>query len=219
VTTIRTVGTGMNNTIACRFCTLREAAERLDATHEQIEDLLRRGFLREFRDGSHRLLRAADVAAIAAVRERRALRQGRPQPSDAIDPYACRGESRSGHDRPDPIRVPQPSAGISQTFRSPRRRAPVTARREDSRFDSADLGDGPASSHSSRRPRSPEVPRKTRGRRIAETTAQQSGLSMREWLWTGLTQDRPMTIALLCAFVLLALSALIAGACMLGDFL
>lgn len=44
-------------------------------------------------------------------------------------------------------------------------------------------------------------------------------LSVREWFWSGLIQDRPMTIALLSGIVLLGLAALVAGICTLADTL
>jgi hypothetical protein len=52
-----------------------------------------------------------------------------------------------------------------------------------------------------------------------ETPSSGSHASIREWFWTGLIQDRPVTIALLSALVLLALSALAVGAHMLADLL
>jgi len=140
----------MNNTMVRKFCTLKEAAEQLAATQEQIEHLLRKGILREFRDGSHRLLRAADVAAIVAARV------------PMQKPASSRFGKRSA-----------PSRGRS------------AARR----------------------------------RTQPQTASQRPGLSIREWFWIGLTQDRPITLALLCGFLLLMLSAVVAGACMLAGIL
>ncbi len=54
------------------FCTLKEAAETLHASEDEIQVLLERGILREFREGSHRLLKEADVGALASVGQRRA---------------------------------------------------------------------------------------------------------------------------------------------------
>jgi hypothetical protein len=40
---------------------------------------------------------------------------------------------------------------------------------------------------------------------------QPQDLSVRQWFWTGLIQDRPLAIAILSGLVLLVLSALVAG--------
>jgi hypothetical protein len=42
-------------------------------------------------------------------------------------------------------------------------------------------------------------------------------LSVRQWFWTGLVQDRPTVIAWLSGLVLLGLSALAAGLCFLAE--
>ena len=43
------------------------------------------------------------------------------------------------------------------------------------------------------------------------------GLSVRQWFWMGLVQDRPVAIALLAGLALLLLSALVAGLCYLAQ--
>jgi excisionase family DNA binding protein len=50
------------------FCTLQEAAQTLNASEDQIKALLERGLLHEFREGPHRLLKEADVGALARKR-------------------------------------------------------------------------------------------------------------------------------------------------------
>lgn len=47
--------------MARKFCTLEEAAGRLSTTEDQLEAMLAEGLLQEFRDGTGRFLRAADV--------------------------------------------------------------------------------------------------------------------------------------------------------------
>jgi hypothetical protein len=42
-------------------------------------------------------------------------------------------------------------------------------------------------------------------------------LTLRQWFWMGLVQDRPVAIALLSGLVLLALSALVAGICLAAE--
>jgi len=140
--------------MTCKFCSVKEAAERLDATEDQIENLLRKGMLREFRDGPHRLLRTADIGAIVMARNRRLERQGQPRMAP----------------------TPRSSA----------------------------LSEGP----------------RARTRRVdPEVRTQYQTLSLRQWFWIGLIQDNPMAIILLCGFVLLMLSALVAGAYALKDVL
>jgi excisionase family DNA binding protein len=59
------------------FCTLQEAAQTLHTSEDQIDALLARGLLPEFREGRHRLLREADVRALAQVRRRKTQDGGR----------------------------------------------------------------------------------------------------------------------------------------------
>ncbi len=42
-------------------------------------------------------------------------------------------------------------------------------------------------------------------------------MSLRQWFWMGLTQDRPVAIALLSGLVLALLAALVAGLCFLAQ--
>jgi hypothetical protein len=42
-------------------------------------------------------------------------------------------------------------------------------------------------------------------------------LSLRQWFWMGLIQDRPVAIVLLSGLVLALLSALVAGLCFLAQ--
>lgn len=173
----------MSNTMVRTFCTLKEAAEQLDATQEQVEILLSKGILREFRDGPHRLLRTTDVAVIVAARDRREERRGRPQARGAVRPTSIYA-GRRGRGFAD---------GVSTQKPRPRRNA------------------------------GRDVP--SRGRRLsksrtrADAVPERQSLSLREWLWTGLTQDRPIIIALLSALVLLAISAAVAGAWVLVGML
>ncbi len=64
------------------FCTLKEAAETLHASEDQIQALLEKGLLREFREGPHRLLKEADVGALAAVGQQRAERPPAAEPAE-----------------------------------------------------------------------------------------------------------------------------------------
>jgi hypothetical protein len=63
------------------------------------------------------------------------------------------------------------------------------------------------------RPESPNATYRTG----SSTSSVAPALSVRQWFWMGLVQDRPMAIALLAGLVLLILSALVAGVCLLTE--
>ena len=206
----------MNNTAVCKFCTLKEAAERLHVTEDQIESLLRKGILREFRVGSHRLLRTADVGAIAAARKRRLERQGQSRMSGMARPACAERDGTPAAGPTGPVRVPRPLNTTSQAPRRdvprpasvnevPRRSEPGSRRRAPVRS-----GKSPLLSDGFRAPRSRAAP---------EALPPRPSMSIREWFWTGLIQDRPEAIALLSGLALLALSAVVAGICALADML
>ena len=52
--------------MAGMFCSLREAAERLNKTEYEIKELVEQGRLREFRDGASLLLKVDEIEALAA---------------------------------------------------------------------------------------------------------------------------------------------------------
>jgi excisionase family DNA binding protein len=128
------------------FCTLQEAAQTLNASEDQIKALLERGLLHEFRQGPHRLLKEADVGALALKQRRH---HGMRVPGRPGKPYT---KGRVAY-----------SYGAEET--------------------------GPR--HPDRRP--------------------SDRLSVRQWLWMGLVQDRPVAIALLAGLVLSLVAALVAG--------
>lgn len=209
----------MNNTMVSKFCTLKEAAEQLDTTQEQIEDLLGKGVLREFRDGPRRLLRTADVTAIAAARDRRNTRHGQPQIHDASGLFSSGDWDRSGYKRSGAIR---PSTA-ADTARTPLRGALGSEAGATSRKGRDLAAEQPGCRLPLCRSLGRPVPSRdlsgTRSRTRPETATSQPNPSVRQWFWTGLTQDRPVTIALFSALILLALSALVAGACLWADIL
>lgn len=101
--------------MAQMFCTLKQAADRLETTEAEIEAMLNDGILREFRDGSHRLLKVADLAGLtvsAGVTEA----ERRP----------ARAECRTGSTRPATVQRRIPHA----TGRMPAatRRRPIPPR-------------------------------------------------------------------------------------------
>jgi excisionase family DNA binding protein len=134
------------------FCTLQEAAQTLNASEDQIKALLERGLLHEFREGPHRLLKEADVGALARKRRQH---HGLNVPGRPGKPYT---KGRVAY-----------SYGAEET--------------------------GPR--HLDRRP--------------------SDRPSVRQWLWMGLVQDRPLAIALLAGLVLALAAALVAGLCFLAQ--
>ena len=204
----------MNATAVRKFCTLEEAAERLNVTQAQIEKLLARGLLREFRDGPHRLLRTADVGAIIEARTRRLERQGQPVEPDASRSRPPRREGGSAYDLSGNRPIPSEDAALHQSPpKGPRTRRtkpdntanprPSSRKRPQARpIERSRLSDGPRGSR--RHTKAPEA-------------LPHQNLSVREWFWNGLLQDRPIAIALLSAMALLVLSGLVAGACWLAE--
>jgi excisionase family DNA binding protein len=205
----------MNAVTTRKFCTLQEAAERLNTTEAQIEKLLDRGLLREFRDGPHRLLRTADVGAILAARTRRLERQGQPLAPDASRSGSSRRDVNSGSD-PLGVQLPPPEDTASQEshpdLKRPRTSNGTRPRRSAGR---KPPGKRRAPAHSSERSRLSDSPRVSRRRPEREVQPPRQSLSIREWFWNGLLQDRPIAIALLSTLTLLALSGLVAGVCWL----
>jgi hypothetical protein len=174
------------------FCTLPEAARRLHISEEQIETMLQRGILREFREGPHRLLKAADVALLAQT-------LGVDRPSSR----AGAGNPPAGDDRS--VKLPH-CAAVATDMRDyilPRPRiAGLPGQQEMSGAERAmaRYGTGGGRQMMGKSP----VPR-------GRPTASAAPLSVREWFWNGLTQDRPIAIFLLFGLAVLILTAAVAG--------
>jgi len=206
----------MNTTTVREFCTLEEAAERLHTSPIQIERLIDKGLLREFRDGAHRLLRTTDVDALVVARNRRLERLGQTAPL----PFSPAGQRRRnlGLAADTEIRV-RPPAGKENAARYesvPRDKSPKnSSQRQRRRNDGLRTARTRRSSaHSCSAPRPSSGPRNPKRRTRRETPPPQS-LSVREWFWTGLLHDRPMAIALISVLILLGLSAILGGVCVL----
>jgi excisionase family DNA binding protein len=173
------------------FCTLREAAQRLHVSEEQVETMVENGLLREFRAGPHRLVKAANVELLASI--------SRPYPTTSgLDSQAA------GRRPPAQMRLPRCAAA---TVKMPDGRAarPRNAQPARQPRTTADrrlrIGDScPGSIHHAKS----EI-------RNPQTPAPLPGLSLRQWLWDGLTQDRPVALVVLFGLALLVLSALVAG--------
>ena len=180
------------------FCTLGEAAQELHTTEEQIETMLGEGILPEFREGAHRLVRAADVGVLATMKNSGpppVRHDPGPEPSHASD-----------------VRLPRCAAAAVRApghwSTGPRNTQPVRQRRM---LANETQQRRPSPSRAgARRERKPIPP---------EAQAQPQNLSVRQWFWTGLIQDRPLAIAILSGLVLLALASLVAGVCALAEAL
>ena len=198
------------------FCTVDEAAEKLDANPEQIESLLERGILHEFRDGPYRLVKTVEVGVLATARKNTVERGNPDQRAAAPLPPGCDRVATSGV--ASGIRLPR---SATAAVRSPDGHS-VRPRKTRKLPPKQRSGIGPSERgpipDRARRP----LPRGNagwRGQRVAMAPSRKEpqDLSVRQWLWAGLTQDRPAAIALLAGFLLLALSALVAGICMLHE--
>ena len=104
------------------FCTVKQAAETLHASEDQINALLERGILPEFRQGPHRLLRTADVGALDLLRVRGPQA---PVPTEPPVP-APPAPRRSGRPQAQPG---DPARGPSRRHRR-RATAPAAANEE-----------------------------------------------------------------------------------------
>ena len=177
------------------FCTLKEAAQTLHASEDQIEALLDSGILPEFREGPHRLLREADVGALALKRRRRSKTQRAARPQTRAKRPSSSPDGKTKASGPAERRLPRSSTVAPRRPRS-RQRENRGQRAEDRRPSSVP------------HPPSSEVP---------PPALVPPNPSVRQWFWMGLVQDRPVAIALLSGLVLLILSALVAGLCFAAE--
>jgi excisionase family DNA binding protein len=203
-----------------KFCTLREAAERLNATQDQIEHLVKRGILHEFRDGSHRLLKTAEVGAIVVARNRRLERQGQPRsPGTSRTPATARSSELAAAGSAE-IRLPRtaatPSPAPSRRPRSPDASPRIPQKKTSARAAEAHR---PASARFADPPPLSVSLRQAQRRREPEPPMQRHDQSLGRWFWTGLLQDSPVAIAMLSMLILLVVAALVGGMCMLADAL
>jgi excisionase family DNA binding protein len=207
------------------FCTVKEAAETLNASEDQINTLLERGILHEFRQGPHRLLREADVGALDLRRERGPQIQAPAEPPIPTKPPSPRSSDRPKTSRPAQRKVRRGVTAAAQPPRPPRTKdaGRATVARQSKRPSNAkDRTWGPEPKTQDRGPRPPNA-----GQNMANGPARPSVVrppscapptdTLRQWFWMGLVQDRPAAIALLSGLVLLALSALVAGICLAAE--
>jgi len=192
------------------FCTLKQAADKLETTEAEIETMLNDGILREFRDGSNRLLKVADLNAVALAATS-ATTRGRPA--------QARGKAGSSQPRRDDtlvlpnLEIKLPAAAAVTTRMSPRVAAPTRPR-------STQQPTGQKRAPRAVTPkRVPTQRRQSPPRAVVispDSTAQRSQpqtyeMSLRQWLWTGLLDDDPIAIFITFGAALLAVSV-VAGA-------
>jgi len=191
------------------FCTLAEAAKKLKATEGEVEVLLGKGMLREFRDGPHRLVKTADVGTLVRTRPARPKnRNCPPTPQRTRQTRTVRSPSartnRSAETRLPRCAVATVTRTVTPTVDSqprnqPRRRPPAT--RESGR---------PAASRTAHTPRHSVGPRH-------QAVTSPPAPSVKQWFWSGLTQDRPLVIAILSGLALLILTGTVVGVCLLAE--
>ncbi len=178
------------------FCTLREAAQTLNASEDQIKALLERGLLQEFRQGPHRLLREADVGALAL--KQRELRE-RPSPTAPSQDHRVKTSRPAETGLPHSVmagpRLPQ-QPGSPEGQRRRRQRGMIVPGRGGMPYTDA-------------RGAYPHRAQETGPRRPDRRPSDR--LSVRQWFWMGLVQDRPVAIALLSGLVFALVAALGAG--------
>jgi excisionase family DNA binding protein len=222
------------------FCTVKEAAETLHASEDQIKALLEQGILPEFRQGPHRLLRTADIGALDLLRVHGPQAQGPAQPPVPTPPPAPRRRGRTSARSVEPTiqrraqrgapavaRPPRPSRAAGSSTPPRTKKAERRTGNQDSRTERRKTAgpDGqetrrqegcPAPAPCDRLPVPPSyataVPRPPAVVRPPASTPPAQTLG--QWFWMGLVQDRPSAIALLSGLALLALSALAAGICL-----
>jgi hypothetical protein len=193
------------------FCTLKEAAKTLNANEDQIQTLLARGILHEFREGPHRFVKESDVGALALKCRQRAAGSRTSQPQAQTQrPSPAPGEKPKAK-RPAAANLRHSATAVAP---APARHRTRSKRRktEDGRRRAQDRPLRTAPSPVTRTPR----PVLQEPAPIVQSRSPEC-LSVRQWFWTGLVQDRPIAIALLSGLVLLLLSGLVAGLCLVAE--
>jgi hypothetical protein len=206
--------------MAHMFCTYEEAAHRLEITQTELAMMIEEGALQEFRDGCYSFLKTDDidallaeaggsVAVLAPPDNRPDAPSSRPPfDTDAIwaaaeeirlPPYAA-ARTRIRHAQPQP---PAPRAQSPRGVVAPNQ-VPPAAHEPANRTNPA--------------PQAPRVgaPANRTARRPKPQTRE---LSFKEWIWTGLLDDRPHTIVALSLGVLTVIGGLAGAAYLLTRIL
>jgi hypothetical protein len=250
------------------FCTLRQAADKLKTTEAEVEAMVGKGVLREFREGSTRLVKISDLAAAAgsvsgpqrtARAGQSATGSGRKKAQSAGSTGRARSLAASGRTRTrkvrheqaamHPPRKAQASAVVAceAEIKLPPSAAATVRRNVHSRpddpaqseliadspeleqyfdhpdVDPADRLDVYHAIASERRPtRIPPRPAHSApgagvsrrhpapAFRARRRKPQANELSLKDWVWTGLIDDRPHTILVLLGMAIIG-AATVAG--------
>jgi len=200
------------------FCTLKQAADRLETTEAEIEMMLDRGILRESRDGSRRLLKVADLARAAIAvhplvgnvspetgspqveSDKEALTLSEPEitlPPMATVTTTKVSPRRRGLSGRAPRRVAKPT-GQRHVAPDVRTREPVAARRRSSPARAVVI--------------SPSAAQPWPRRETYE-------MSLHQWLWMGLVDDNPLAIFIIFGIILLGAVVVAGTACLLAQVL
>ena len=192
------------------FCTVQEAARTLNTSEDRINALLERGILQEFREGSRRLLREADVGALD-------LRRGRPWEAQPAVPPPARSEQPSRGNAGKPKARPPAQRRDAESCVSTAR--PTRPRGTKDRGTKAqDVRPRPADAGQKTQDPELQVARRPARRSVVRPAPSvPPATTVRQWFWMGLVQDRPAAIALLSGLVLLGLAALAAAVCLLAE--
>lgn len=223
------------------FCTLKQAADKLETTEAEVEAMLDSGVLREFRDGSMRLLKVADLANVAVAehagagrRDDRDERSGAtpptgidyeaftlPEPEIALSapPEVVASVSRTH--APASKRAPRPAAkaavrpAVKTASKPALKPVPRPARKPASRATAQEhIAPVPATRKSTlpERPKNPPRAVVISPPPVPHRRRVQHGeMSLRQWLWTGLIDDSPVAIFIIFGMIVLAGAAAAAG--------
>ena len=180
------------------FCTLKEATHKLETSEAELEALLEQGALREFRDGSNRFLKMADLEAFTAGQSAGAVSPPSAAHSADTEPTSDTWATAAYGTE---IKLPPMAAVISKTRRPP------------SRTPNAEPAAAPrvASQGRALPPEPRSVPRVNRHPSPPRAQPHAQELSFRQWAWKGLLDDRPYVIIVLLLVVLAGVCSL-AGA-------
>jgi len=203
--------------MAQMFCTLKQAADKLETTEAKIEAMLNDGILREFRDGSSRLLKVADLAGLTVAA---GAATGVTHPARAQHKARSTQPQRDGQGRTmldTQIRLP-PAPTATARVSPPRSAAPQRAPRRcqppaEERPIPRPVVRKPVASQRRQNPPHAVVisPAFTPQRARPQTYE----MSLRQWIWTGLIDDSPLAIFIVFGTVLIGVCALAGAAYLL----
>jgi hypothetical protein len=199
------------------FCTAEEAARKLDATETELEILMEEGILPEFRDGASRFLRIADVDALLARQGGVALQA----PPERESPFELGGSACDMGSTPseaEEIRLPA-CATVRVKTEHPESQPAATAPQRRASAVRADMP--PRQPSAPRREPRPDICRAPSVSALPAYPAkpQTQEMSLRQWLWTGVRDDRPHTLIALALSILAGVCGVIGAVYLLAQAL